>query len=99
MAVMMLMQWDNVTRDQYEAVRKTVDWEGNVPRGALFHVAAFDDKGLKVTDVWERAEDFQAFADQRLMAATQKAGISGQPKVQFLPVHAIFAPAYATATH
>jgi hypothetical protein len=36
---------------------KTVNWEGNVPKGAIFHVAAFDKEGLRVTDVWETAED------------------------------------------
>ncbi|HXE46807.1 MAG TPA: hypothetical protein VN663_00460 [Ramlibacter sp.] len=94
MPVMMMMQWNGVTREQYDAVRKIVNFEGNAPKGGLFHVAAFTDDGLHVTDVWERAEDFQAFVEQRLMPGVQQAGIKGEPKVQILPAHNVFTPGY-----
>lgn len=94
MPVMMMMQWNGVTREQYDAVRKIVNFEGNVPKGGLFHVAAFADDGLHVTDVWERAEDFQAFVEQRLMPGVQQAGIKGEPKVNILPAHNVFTPGY-----
>src|SRR5438128_2452046 len=61
MAVMMMMDWPGVTREQYEDVCRIVNFEGDHPKGGLYHVAAVDDKGLHVTDVWERPEDFQAF--------------------------------------
>jgi len=51
MAVVMNLEWDGVTREQYEAVRKSVDWEGKPPKNALLHVASFSDKGLRVTDL------------------------------------------------
>lgn len=95
MAVMMIMEWQGVTREQYDAVRRIVNFEGDVPRGGLFHVAAFDDKGLRVTDLWERPEDFQAFVEQRLMPGVQKAGIQGEPKVAIYPVHNLFTPGFA----
>lgn len=94
MAVMMLMEWGGVTREQYDAVRKIVNFEADVPKGGLFHVAAFSDKGLHVTDVWERAEDFQTFVEQRLMPGVQQAGIHGEPRVQILPAHNVFTPGY-----
>lgn len=94
MAVMMLMQWDGVTREQYDAVRKIVDFEGNPPEGALYHVAGCSDRGLRVADTWERAEDFQAFVEQRLMPGVQKAGIHGEPKVEIWPAYNIFTPGY-----
>ncbi|MBC5766949.1 hypothetical protein H8R02_20960 [Ramlibacter sp. GTP1] len=92
--MMMLMQWDNVTPAQYDAVRKIVNFEADPPRGGLYHVAGFDDKGMRVADVWERAEDFQAFVEQRLMPGVQKAGITGEPKVNILPAHNVYAPGY-----
>jgi hypothetical protein len=49
---------------------------------------------MYVTDVWERAEDFQAFVDQRLMPAVKQAGIAGEPKVTVLPAHNVFTPGY-----
>src|SRR5207247_482720 len=32
--------------EQYEAVRKAVNWEGDTPEGGLFHVSWFDADGL-----------------------------------------------------
>ena len=89
----MIMKWDGVTADQYEAIRKTINWEGNMPKGAVFHVAAFDKTGIRVTDIWESADEFNDFVQSRLMPGTAAAGIKGQPQVEILPVHAIFVPA------
>jgi hypothetical protein len=97
MAVVMLMEWEGVTPEQYEQARKLVNWEGNVPAGARIHVAACSDKGLRVTDVWESPEDFQRFVDTRLTPGVQQLGIQGQPKVEILPVQSVFAPAYRPA--
>ncbi|NRF67411.1 hypothetical protein HLB44_10485 [Aquincola sp. S2] len=94
MAVMMIMEWPGVTREQYDSVCTIVDFERDVPPGGLFHVAAVDAEGLRVTDVWERAEDFQAFVEKRLMPGVQQAGISGEPRVQILPAIKVFAPGY-----
>lgn len=94
MPVLMMMEWNGVTREQYESVRKIVNFEGNAPTGGLFHVAAVTETGLRVVDVWERAEDFQSFVETRLMPGVQKVGISGEPQVQVLPTHNIFTPGY-----
>src|SRR5689334_18769538 len=92
MPVMMIMEWDGVTPQSYDEVRRIVDFEGKVPKGGLFHVAAFSEGKLHVTDVWERAEDFQAFVEQRLMPGVKKAGIPGEPRVNILPAHNVFTP-------
>ena len=94
MAVVMNMEWDGVTREQYEAVRKIVDFEGKPPTGGLFHVASFNDKGLRVTDLWQSAETFQSFVEKRLMPGVKEAGIAGEPRVQIYPVHNLFTPGY-----
>jgi hypothetical protein len=97
MAVVMFMEWDGVTLEQYDAVRKLVNWEGNPPEGGMFHVAANTDKGLRVTDLWQSAEAFQSFTEQRLMPGVQQLGIPGQPRVEIYPVHALFTPAFKPA--
>ncbi len=97
MAVMMIMEWRGVTPDQYDQVREIVRWEQDVPQGAMFHVIAFDDDGARVTDVWDSADDFQRFVDERLMPGTKQAGIVGEPQVTILPTHRIFAPAFEGA--
>jgi hypothetical protein len=94
MPVMMMMDWAGVTPAQYDDVRRIVDFEGKAPKGGLFHVAAFGDGALHVTDVWDSAEDFQAFVEQRLMPGVKQAGIEGEPKVTVLPAHNVFTPGY-----
>ena len=99
MAVVMYMEWDGVTPEQYDEARDRVDWEGNVPDGANLHVPWFVDGGIRVVDVWESAEQFQAFAEQRLMPGVQEVGIDGEPRVQIHPLHSrVFAPAIASVT-
>jgi hypothetical protein len=93
----MMLEWEGVTPDQYDAVRKHVGWETNRPEGGMFHVAAFSPTGLRVVDVWESAEHFQRFVETRLMPGTQAVGIPGQPKTEILSTHAIFTPAYRPA--
>lgn len=97
MAVVMNMVWRGVTPEQYEAARKLVNWEGDPPPGALYHVASFDQQAAYVTDVWESAEQFQRFADSRLMPGVQQLGIQGQPEVEIRPAHAIFTPGYVAS--
>jgi hypothetical protein len=92
MATVMMMHWPEVSKEQYEKARKEVNWEGNVPNGAKFHVAWFGQDGLRVLDLWESQQEFERFVEQRLMPAVQKIGIQGQPKVEFAEAHAIFAP-------
>ena len=94
MAVVMIMELDGVTPEQYEEARKVVNWEGDVPPGGLYHVAAFDGKKLHVTYTWENADDFQKFAQERLMPGVQKIGIKGEPEVEIYPAPVIFAPGY-----
>src|SRR5437762_1867293 len=90
MRTMMIMKWDGVTPAQYEQVRKQVNWEGDKPTGAIFHVASFGDNALRVTDIWESADDFNSFVQNRLMPGVAKAGIKGQPQVETFPVHAVY---------
>jgi hypothetical protein len=93
----MFMEWDGVTAEQYEEVRKLVNWEGDVPPGGLFHVAAVGERGLRVSDVWDSAEAFQAFVERRLMPGVKQLGITSEPRVELLPVHALFTPGYRNA--
>ena len=76
----------------YEAVRKEVNWEGNTPKGAKFHVTWFASDGFHVLDLWDSRQDFEQFLGNRLTPAIQKHGLKGQPKVDFAEAHSVFAP-------
>jgi hypothetical protein len=71
MSIVMNMRWQGVTAEQYDQARELVNWEGDVPDGAKFHVASFDGTGLRVTDVWASADHFNRFVEQRLMPGVQ----------------------------
>jgi len=92
MATVMLMHWPEVSKEQYDAARREIAWESDVPSGAKFHVAWFAEDGLHVLDLWESPEQFHDFVQTRLMPGVQKIGIQGQPQMVMSPSHAIFAP-------
>jgi hypothetical protein len=94
LATLTMVEWDGVTQQQYEALRRLVDWEGDSPKGLSFHVAAFDEKGGHFVDVWETADEFQSFIESRLMPGAKQVGMQGEPRAQMQPVHALFTPAY-----
>jgi hypothetical protein len=93
MAIVMNMRWPEATLEQYDQLRELVSWEEDLPPGAIFHVAAHDGQQMRVTDVWESAEDFQSFVDTRLMPAVAQIGVQGQPNIEILAAHAMFNPA------
>jgi len=95
MPVVMLMDWKGFTREQYEALRKPVNWEGNVPKGLRFHAAAFDANGAYITDIWDSADNFNDFGKTRLMPVVKQLGIKSEPQVEMYPTHAIFTPGYS----
>jgi len=96
MSVVMKMHWPEVSKEQYEAARREINWEGDVPSGAQFHVSWFGPDGFRVMDVWDSAEDFQRFVETRLQPGVQKIGIQGQPKVEISEAYAVFNPAAVT---
>lgn len=97
MAVLMRMDWAEVTPEQYDELRRMVDWEGDRPDGAMSHVTAFDDAGAHVNDTWESAEKLQAFLDDRLMPAVQELGVQGRPDVAVLEARAVYIPGVTDA--
>jgi hypothetical protein len=92
MAVMVLLSWKGVGVEQYNAIRAEVNLEANPPPGGQFHVVAATPDGLRITDVWDSPENFNAFVGTRLMPAVQKLGIATQPTVEILPAHAVYQP-------
>jgi hypothetical protein len=93
MAVVMTMRWPEISLEQYEEARRRVDWEGDGPDGAIFHVAWMADDGFRVVDVWETGEQFDRFVRERLMPVVAgEMGVTSQPEVTVTPAHAVFKP-------
>ena len=92
MRTIMVLNWDGFTKENYETIRKTVKWETEPPKGLVFHVAGFHNNVMRVTDIWESADDFNNFVKARLMPATIAAGITTEPRVEMFPVHSVHVP-------
>jgi len=89
--IVMLMQWTGVTKELYEKAREQVNWEGEVPKGAVLHIATFDDKGARVTDVWKSESDLNNFVQNRLMPVTKEL-IDTEPDIEVHPLYNLFIP-------
>ncbi len=90
MAIVMQMRWEGVTPELYDAVRREVGWEEQLPDGGICHIAWFEDGALRVVDAWQSAEAFETFTQTRLMPGVAKVGIVGEPDVSIQPAHRVF---------
>jgi hypothetical protein len=88
MAVAIVMDFEGATLDQYDEVVKSMGLTpgGPTPPGALFHWVAQTDTGIKVVDVWETREQFDAFAQSDIGPKTAAAGIEA-PATSYHDVH------------
>jgi len=68
-----------------DAIKKLEAAGAGAPKGRTFHVAYGDPENLSITDVWDNAEDFQAFG-QTLLPILGALGVDpGAPAIS--PVH------------
>jgi hypothetical protein len=55
------------TEEQYRAVNDAIETQGNPPAGLILHTGgALENGDLRVVDIWESSEAFQAWASERL---------------------------------
>jgi hypothetical protein len=90
MAVLMMLDFDGMSVEQYEQVNESMDIRGDedAPDGLISHTAALTDNGIMIVDVWESEESLERFFEERLGAALAEAGVpQTQPRV--LPAHAV----------
>ena len=87
MAVAIEMRFTGATLAQYDEVMRLMDLGDEPPEGALFHWVAATDDGIKVVDVWETMDQFNAFAEASITPNTQKAGVPGPPEMTVHEVH------------
>lgn len=90
MAVAIEMSFKGATLEQYDEVLKLMgldDPNAPSPAGALFHWCAKTDDGIRVVDVWETREQFDAFAAEQIGPYSAQAGIPAPPEMTYYDVH------------
>jgi hypothetical protein len=89
MAVGVVLDFEGATLAQYD---KVIELMGLTPGGAtapggLFHWVTKTEKSIRVTDVWETKEQFEAFAKDQIGPITAQAGVPAPPQMTFFEVH------------
>jgi hypothetical protein len=79
MALAMLAEIPDLTREEYETVVKKVNESGS-PAGALFHGAGPIEGGYRVVEVWETREAADTFYGSELYRQAT-ATITAQPRI------------------
>jgi hypothetical protein len=74
MAVAFLLEIPGFTPEQSAAVLRALGLDENPAAGQVMHLEGPMEGGMRIVDVWDSAEAFQAFVQERLAAAFQKAG-------------------------
>jgi hypothetical protein len=94
MAEALILEFDGVGREQYEAVNGAlgIDMErgsGDWPEGLLFHAGAAKPGGWVVFEVWDSRQSQERFMNERLGPALGQGGIEGPPeRVEWLDLAA-----------
>ncbi len=92
MAIMVIIEWEGLTPEQYDRLREAVGWLEEAPVGGRCHVVAFGDGGVRLTDVWEWAEDLERFVEGRLLPKVHELGLPDQVRLSVLPLHELSVP-------
>jgi hypothetical protein len=88
MSVLIRFAPASLTAEQYdESVRRLKEAGGWPPEGLEYHLCFGSDGNLRVSEIWDSEQQFQAFGE-RLMPILTEVGIDpGQPEM--MPVHNI----------
>jgi hypothetical protein len=88
MAYTYILEFDGATAADYDAVMEKMDLGGDMPPGGLFHGAGAIESGWRVVDVWESAEIFGRFAQEKIGPLTAEVGMR-PPEIRTLEVATI----------
>jgi hypothetical protein len=86
---------EGVPVEMLDAVSSEMNVDGDPPAGLVVHVHYFEQGRARVLDVWESQDDYQRFAESRLMPAMQKVAaqngmqLEQPPAPEFTELHAV----------
>ncbi len=91
MAVLMILEWQGVSVDDYERLNDRIGVHGDedAPDGLIEHVAALTDENeLVIADLWESEQALGAFFETRLGPAIRELGLpEAAPRVASVHQH------------
>lgn len=94
MAVAVILEYENVSPDQYDAVIADMGMTDRRQPHQILHVAGpTQNGGWRVVDIWETREAFEAFVCAQVVPTAAKYEITEDPKIEIWPVHHLLAGA------
>jgi len=89
MAIAVVLDFAGATLEQYDQVISKMGFKpgGQGAPGGQFHWVTQTDTGMRVTDVWDTREAFDAFARDQIGPLTAEVGITTPPEMTFFDVH------------
>ena len=75
-------------------MRAHADWEGDRPQGGQLHLVGWAEDGMRISGIWDSADDFQAFFEARVMPVVKDAGMTTEPEVHIFELYGVYAPAF-----
>jgi hypothetical protein len=90
MAVLMILELDGATTDDYDAINEAMGiHEDNLPDGLVSHAVGptEDGDGLLIVDVWETPEQLEHFVQNQVGPAMQQVGLESGAQPRVHPVH------------
>jgi hypothetical protein len=98
MAEAVILEFDGVNREHYDAVNERLgidaaSGQGDWPEGLVFHAGGAKPGGWVVFEVWESKDHQQRFMEGRLGRALQEGGVTAPPtRVEWLELAAHVSP-------
>lgn len=91
MAQALILEFDGVGREQYEAVNSALGVDaasgsGDWPAGLVSHLGAAKQGGWVVVEVWDSKQAQESFMNERLGRALHDGGISAPSRVEWLEI-------------
>jgi hypothetical protein len=93
MAIGVQLDYPGVTLEQYDRVLEELGLlPGGPPaRSQIFHWVAPTENGIRVVDVWESQDAFEAFWEKRIRPVMSVVGLVAEPVIEIFDVHNYFA--------
>jgi hypothetical protein len=68
-AVLVTQDLPGVGQEMYDAVNDRINAEATPPAGLIVHTSGATEGGWRIVDVWESAEQFERFSEERVRPA------------------------------
>lgn len=92
MSVAIFTRFAGVDSDRYDEIMAALHLDLDPPEGAILHVATESPEGIVTCEIWQTADAFHRFFQQRLRPVLMRRRIRDEPTFRVVPLHNLYAP-------